>query len=565
MKKYIAPLCILVLLLTGCEREEPVPTMAPTSGLSPDPGETAAEELIFTRELNVERYGRTFWLELVRTGEPGELRVDVYETREDPEPFQSFIEWSPIEWSPEYQVTELKGEDVDFDGYTDFHFVINTEPQYGEYSSYYVWDPDAERFVPDPYGLNALSNGSFSSYHKEVSSYAEGGKRRDLYQYENSRLVWVGEEYIPEEDPSRMYVRRRVRVDEDHTFLVELVPREGDYGDIWVNIYRDGEDREPVQQFEDRAVSFRTIDLRAEDVDFDGKTDFHFVRDYGSLPGQWTNYYIWDPAKERFLPDPYGLNELPYSEFDGERQTIYSYWNDGKQEYYRYIDGKLSLAEERFSPGEDGEEKAYKAKYVTVDEAHTFWVKLVDTGQYGTLQVNIYKDQTDREPIQTLEGSCETSVEFLYIYIEDMDFDGYGDLAVLYSDSPNGHAAFSYYIWDEKEERFLPDPYGLNGLFSVGLPDVLPEEQMVRTSLRWGAGSEGEIRYYRYLEEGFTCVRRMYWCWHEGGGVDFHVEDYEDGEMRTVYKETCSTGDLGESLWSEEFSNWYDPEYRGKQ
>ena len=151
MRRYI-PILLALLLLTGCEGE-PVPTAA----LAPPPTPAAAET-VSALELNVRQYGPSFWLELVRTGEPGELRVDIYVNQGDQKPLQSFMEWSP-----EYQLTELRAEDVDFDGWTDFHFVVNTGPQGSEYSAYYVWDPEAERFVPDPYGLNDLSNGSFNN------------------------------------------------------------------------------------------------------------------------------------------------------------------------------------------------------------------------------------------------------------------------------------------------------------------------------------------------------------------------------------------------------------------
>lgn len=332
MKKYIAALYILaLLLLTGCEGE-PVP--------SPFPESTSAPEPVSTLELDLGEGLRSFWVELARPGEPGELRVDVYKAQGDPEPFQSFTEWSP-----KYQLTELKAEDVDFDGWTDFYFVVNTGTRGSEYSAYYVWDPETEQFAPDPYGLNELPWASFSGYRKEVYSYTEGRKKRTCYQYGDGGLVWVGEEYIPEGDGSQRYARRRVEVDGDHTFLVELVPREGNFGDIWVNIYQKDGSGEPLQQFEDNAVSFRTMDLMAEDVDFDGKTDFHFVRSYGSLPGEWTNYYVWDPAGERFIPDPYGLNDLPVSDFDGEKGLITSYWHydaiGGRRAWCRYIDGRL--------------------------------------------------------------------------------------------------------------------------------------------------------------------------------------------------------------------------------
>lgn len=68
MKKYIAALLAL-LLLTGCEGES-IP--------SPFPESTSAPEPVSTLELDLGEGLRSFWVELARPGEPGELRVDVY-------------------------------------------------------------------------------------------------------------------------------------------------------------------------------------------------------------------------------------------------------------------------------------------------------------------------------------------------------------------------------------------------------------------------------------------------------------------------------------------------------
>ncbi len=198
------------------------------------------------------------------------------------------------------------------------------------------------------------------------------------------------------------------------------------------------------------------------------------------------------------------------------------------------------------------------------DGEHTFWVEVVNQETWGLFEINIYREKGDAQPFQTLEGCSEDVFQQLSCYVEDMDFDGDMDFGVRISETPNGHALYSYYIWDEGSSQFVSDPYGLNELFSLGPPELIPEGKTIRTYTRWGAGSAGEVHLYRYLEKGFTCVRQMSWNWHEDAqGADFLVENYEDGEMHTVYEETCSEESLGEYIWSEEFSNWYDPSYHG--
>lgn len=598
MKRCI-PSLLALLLLAGCEGE-PAPTAVPTSTPTPAP---IAVETVSTLELTMGYGFPTFWLELVRTGEPGELRVDIYKAQGDLKPFQSFTEWSP-----EYQLTELEAEDVDFDGWTDFHFAVNTGTQGGEYSAYYVWDAETERFVPDPYGLNELSNGSFSEYRREVCSHTESGKKRTYYQYENGGLIWSGEEYLAEEDTSQMYARRRVEVDEDHVFLVELLPREGEeIGGIWVNIYRE-EEREPAQRFESCAFRLDQAMPVVEDMNFDGYMDFRFVYEYGSLSRWRSQYYIWDAEEEKFVLDPYGLNELPYSEFGGEEQVISSYWVydaiGGSQGYYRYIDGKLTcvrtleighmledgsrlltvrdlrngeLTEVWRATDPDGgrndttyqkalsrwEDLDYPARQeVRVDRSHTFWVEAVDTGtpSYdGTaVAVNVYKRKEDTSPFQTFE-------ETLYkgrpeVSAVDADFDGDVDFSVRLHDYRSfQHSA--YYLWDGKQGRFVEDPYGLNDL---NWAEFDPESETIEGK-NWSMMS-GETSYYRYEGDSLVCIRVLTHGFNtETGKMDLLVTDGWNGERMVVYDYAAALDELVEGMvGTEEFFRWQDLDYHGE-
>lgn len=598
MKKYIAALYILTfLLLTGCEGEL-VPSLTP----EPTPVPTPWVEPISALELELGEGLRSFWIELVPLGELGDLRVDVYREKGDGEPFQSFEAAVP---NYMLTTTELTAEDVNFDGYTDFHFLVNVSSQGDSWSRYYVWSPEEGRFAPDPYGLDDLPTLHFVD--GEVASLRLSvPKGMASYEYEDGALVQTGEEYIPEEDWSQRYVRRRVKVDKDHIFLVELVPREGDYGDIWVNVYQEDGSGEPLQQFEDNAVSFRTMDLMAEDVDFNGKTDFHFVRGYGSLPGEWTNYYIWDPAGERFTPDPYGLNDLPTSDFDGEEQVINSYWHydaiGGRRAWCRYIDGRLTCVRclEIGGMEEDGsrpltvwdlrdgelvkvwevvdpegeksdttyqkalsrwEDLSYPARQeMKADDTHTFWVEVVDIGtpsyEGTSLAVNVYRNREDIQPLQTFE---ETFNEvWPEVSLADVDFDGDMDFSVLLHHYRSTRWS-AYYIWNG--ERFVKDPYGLNDLNWAGFD---PESKTITAGI-WSVMS-GHTGYYRYEGKDLICIRTLAWSYNTGTEkMDLRVTDGWDGERTVVYDYAAPMDELAEDkVGTEEFLRWDDISYRGE-
>jgi hypothetical protein len=344
--------------------------------------------------------------------------------------------------------------------------------------------------------------------------------------------------------------------DGEHTFWVELTEREEDIGGVWVNIYRDRGDAEPFQQFEDHVSDLDRADIIVEDVDFDGNMDFHFERSWGSLPLFWHSYYVWDADTEKFVPDPYDLNALANAEFNPYAQEVSTATR--VQEYYQYEDGKLHLMGERFSPQEGSGEVAYKARYVTVDDTHTFWVELVDTEKYGTLLVNIYEEQTDREPLQTFENQYECLFEETYFFVEDVDFDGDMD---FYFMTARGHFSVSfssYYIWDG--EKFVSDPYGLN---EVCYANFHPETKVVE-SIRVNSVVSGVIELYRYIDGKLTCLRRLERWDPSGNELKLMVHDWKDGEWTVAYETVIDVTKLepgGE--FDPEFSRWYDLNYHG--
>ena len=91
MKKHIASLWLLaLLLLAGCEREEPTLTATPT--LTPSPAPSSQAEPVSALELELGEGLRSFWVELTRPGEPGVLVVSIYKNQGDAQPFQSLTE-----------------------------------------------------------------------------------------------------------------------------------------------------------------------------------------------------------------------------------------------------------------------------------------------------------------------------------------------------------------------------------------------------------------------------------------------------------------------------------------
>lgn len=148
-------------------------------------------------ELDVGNGEHTFWVELTDEGEKN--RVNVYEKQGDARPIQTFEDTEGFV-SPSR--ADLTAEDVNFDGYMDFHFYTSFGYSIVSHSSYYVWDPAAGCFVPDPYGLNDLSTLEFSPEQKEVTSLSRGslGTGIAVYRYENGKLIQVGESFYPEED-----------------------------------------------------------------------------------------------------------------------------------------------------------------------------------------------------------------------------------------------------------------------------------------------------------------------------------------------------------------------------
>jgi len=174
--------------------------------------------------------------------------------------------------------------------------------------------------------------------------------------------------------------------DGEHTFWVEAVDTGEPAFDgtvSRVDIYRDREDAEPFQTFEE-ILNKGDLEIVPIDVDFDGDTDFSvLLHDYRSF--RYSAYYIWDGKRERFIEDPYGLNDLNRAEFDPESKTIEtSDWSlmGGQTSYYRYegndllcvraltwsFHGETGKTDLMVTDGWDGEETVVYKASAAMDE-----------------------------------------------------------------------------------------------------------------------------------------------------------------------------------------------------
>lgn len=174
MRRAVVLAFCMTLLLAGCggRTAEPTPTPGPvpSSTPRPTPSPTPRPDPEQGLYLDVGDGEHRFWVEAASTGEwvndfARELTLSVYREKEDEEPVQ-VIETETGMWPSGFQ---LYGEDVDFDGNTDFYYTYS-QGTHDSYYSFYIWDPAAERFIPDPYGLDALPSPGFHGESKTVAA-----------------------------------------------------------------------------------------------------------------------------------------------------------------------------------------------------------------------------------------------------------------------------------------------------------------------------------------------------------------------------------------------------------
>lgn len=194
------------------------------------------------------------------------------------------------------------------------------------------------------------------------------------------------------------------------------------------------------------------------------------------------------------------------------------------------------------------------------DGKHIFRLEAVSEGLWGEferdLTLSIYEGE-GQEPVQVFEEGVGVGPSNFSLYIEDVDFDGCMDFYYLYSQGIKD-SYYSFYIWDAEEERFVKDPYDLNGLSSPGFD---PEKKTISECSR--GGFYEDIMFYRYERKELTPVRKLGFS---GPGVNETVywmgaSDWVDGEWKEVFRIEGETEDDWD--WTEYF-RWHDLDYHGQ-
>lgn len=215
------------------------------------------------------------------------------------------------------------------------------------------------------------------------------------------------------------------------------------------------------------------------------------------------------------------------------------------------------------SPTPAFEPRILQAQWLEVDDSHHFWVALEETQEPAPitkdpllpegnanctgLRVNFYENEMAFDPVYSfLEGyNCQPyQLEF---FSSDWNFDGYTDLAFRNMSYGFRYQSYAFYLWDPETETFRQNPDGLNELNN---PALHPEEGVI-TSFSSAAGGFEWYDYYRYEGGKLTPARQCAFAYDPDAGVYvFTVEDFVDGEWKTVFRQEDTDGGQDEyRLW----------------
>lgn len=412
MRKFVPLALALAFVLGGCgPHSEPAPSPEPSPALTVTPTPDLTSRTLQATWLEVDE-DRRFWVELRETDEPSPitdppfvdngsayigLRVDIYNSQEDREPVQSFLtgydcEPGSLAFSP---------GDWDFDGYNDLAFTNTVVGSRCSACDFYLWDPGAEQFIPDPYGLNELNYPNFYPKDQVITSFypiTGDSETYRHYRYEDGELVlsrecqklldfetgiysysveglvdgtWQtlfqgeGDHDSPDYDEYYrwLYLFRYhtdpygFSIDDTHdafevgtggrlgTVLVtvELLEESREDGHaIHLQVWNPGDLRQPLQELDSYTCGiFHSSDV--VDANFDGHMDFGYMYAMGNQPCYW-HYWIWDESKGQFVAEP-EFDQISCPIFDPETQTIEGWMRSSccsnEQSLYRWEEGKL--------------------------------------------------------------------------------------------------------------------------------------------------------------------------------------------------------------------------------
>lgn len=418
MKKLLLSAVLSAVLVSACARApEPLPSPSPTATAAPSqtptasPAPTPHPRTLQATWLEVDDTHR-FWVELKETDEPSPitknafldngstytgLRVDIYERPEDEEPVQSFL----TGYNCRRASLGFDFRDWNFDGYTDLAFKNLVIGSRCRGLDFYLWDPEAQVFVPDPYGLNTLNHPELHPEEQVITSLWPingGSETYRHYRYRDGKLTltrecqkvlnfesetysYSVEEWVDgnwqtvfdgTEDPDAVYssiadeyLNWRDQFDYPPTlwgFPIDLthdafeVDTGGKLGTVLVTVEIEDIDPEEyhfsVWTKDDLKRPMQTMAAESygifhwndvADVNFDSYMDFGYMYAMGNQPMYW-HYWIWDEGKGQFVQEP-EFDQISCPQFDKETGVISGWMRtsccSGVYTYHRWEEGKL--------------------------------------------------------------------------------------------------------------------------------------------------------------------------------------------------------------------------------
>lgn len=215
------------------------------------------------------------------------------------------------------------------------------------------------------------------------------------------------------------------------------------------------------------------------------------------------------------------------------------------------------------SPSPTFEPLVLQAQWLEVDGDHRFWVTLETTeepspitenpffggeGRYQGLRVNFNEcELVGLTPVYSFLEGYDCQPYELEFFSGDWNFDGYTDLVFQNTCAGFRYHSFAFYLWDPETEQFRQNP---DGLAALNNPVLHPEERVI-TSFSSAAGGFEWYDYYRYEGGKLTPARQCAFAYDPDAGIyAFTVEDFVDGEWKTVFRQEDTDGGQDEyRLW----------------
>lgn len=259
MKKRIVMLAAALLLLIGCQAEEPAgtasvpPEPSPTAGVPESmPPETPSPEQLLAQQ-PIDDDHDAF---LVDTGgKLGTLLVTAERGEQDPESwfFQTTLSvWNPQDMGvPMQSMTVLVDElafgrhealDANFDGHMDFSYmyVIGNQPNYWYL---WVWDEEAGQFVEVP-EYREISGPRCNPETEVIDGFARSSGAGDgtttFHRWEDGELVCIRRIELWWEPDEAILTEEEITVFPMHITVEDRV--DGELSEVYVGVVAPGED-----------------------------------------------------------------------------------------------------------------------------------------------------------------------------------------------------------------------------------------------------------------------------------------------------------------------------------